>query len=256
MNAPRLSLLVGMILGIALAACGSPKPAPEPAPTNGLRDVRTLQSYRWTSELRADSSLFDQSQAPPALRSGPFVLKASVTGDRIAPDRSRSRTVVEPISTEATESITIGSQRWNRIGNGPWRVGAETFPAARAFFGGTATLSARAILEPDETSTLAQFRAEFPAMPYREESVATGPARHYTLRPDQVKALVADSALNPFPVLKTLPDVRVDIWVDEAAGVVVGLRAVGDTATQPEAFVLEIRVTEIEPAGLAIDPPR
>ena len=32
--------------------------------------------------------------------------------------------------------------------------------------------------------------------------------------------------------------------------------AAGDTTTRPDAFLLELRVTEIEPDGLRIDPPR
>ena len=51
-------------------------------------------------------------------------------------------------------------------------------------------------------------------------------------------------------------DVRIDVWVDEQRKVLVGLRVTADTATRPEAFLLELRVTEIEPAGLRIDPPR
>ena len=93
-------------------------------------------------------------------------------------------------------------------------------------------------------------------MPYREETAPTGAARRYTLRPDQVATVLGDASLNPFPVLKTLPAVRIDVWVDEQRKVLVGLRVTGDTATRPEAFVLNIRVTEIEPAGLTIDPPR
>lgn len=255
MRARRIAVMLAVIgLSLALVGCRSAKPT-RPAATD-LKGVQTLQSYRWTTELRADSSLFDQSQAPEALRSAPFVLKASVKGDRVLPDRERARTVVEPVPAEPRESITVGAQRWNRIGDGPWRVGEEAFPAARAYFGGAAQLSARAILEPAETSVVTGLRQEMASMPYREETVATGAARCYTLRPEQVAMVIGDASLNPFPVLKTLPAVRIDVWVDQQRMVLVGLRVTGDTATRPEAFLLELRVTEIEPGGLRIDPPR
>ena len=68
--------------------------------------------------------------------------------------------------------------------------------------------------------------------------------------------MVGDTSLNPFPVLKTLPAMQIDVWVDEQRKVLVGSRVTADTATRPEAFLLELRVTEVEPAGLRIDPPR
>ena len=255
MRALRLApLLVIVGLSLVLAACGDSKPASETK--NQLKGVQTLHSYRWTTELRADSSLFDQSQAPEALRVGPFVLKAHVTGERIAPDREHAKTIVEPVTVEPREAITVGTQHWNRIGNGPWRVGVEAFPAARAYFGGSVTLSARALLEPSETSTIAQLRKELATMPYREETVATGPARRYTLRPDQVALVVADPSINPFAVLKTLPAVRIDLWIDQERLVLVGLRTSADSPTLSDAFVLELRVTEIEPTGVTIEAPR
>lgn len=256
MNARRLAVVLAVIgLSLALVGCRS-KQAPPPATSPELKSLGTLRSYRWTTELRADSSLFDQSLAPEALRSAPFVLRASVKGDRVIPDRERALTTAEPVAIEPRESITIGNDRWNRIGNGPWRVGGEAFPAARAYFGGTANLSARAILEPTETSVVTGLRQEMASMSYRKEAVETGTARRYTLRPEQVTAVLADPSLNPFPVLKTLPAVRIDVWVDEQRMVLVGLRVAGDTAARPEAFLLEVRVAEIEPDGLRIDPPR
>lgn len=256
MNARRPAALLAAIgLSLALIGCRSEQAQP-PATSPELKSVQTLRSYRWTTELQADSSLFDQSLAPEALRSAPFVLRASVKGDRVTPDREHALTTVDPVATEPRESITIGNDRWNRIGNGPWRVGGEAFPAARAYFGGTANLSARAILEPGETSEVARLREELAVMPYSEGVVATGLARRYTLRPEQVARVVGDPSLNPFPVLKTLPRVLIDLWVDQQRMVLVGLRVAGDTAARPEAFLLEVRVTEIEPAGLRIDPPR
>ncbi len=254
MNLRGIAVMLAVVgLSVTLLGCRGRTPAPVGTDLNG---VQTLRSYRWTTDLRADSSLFDQSQAPEALRSAPFVLRASVRGDRITPDREYSRATVGPVAIEPRESISVGTQRWNRIGDSPWRVGEEAFPAARAYLGGTANLSARAILEPAETPLVARLRQELASMPYREETVATGAARRYTLRPDQVALILVDSSLNPFLVLKTLLSVRVDIWIDEQRRVMVGLRVAGDTATRPEAFVLDIRVTEIEPDGLRIDPPR
>ncbi len=61
--------------------------------------VRTLTSYRWTTDLRAESSLFDQSQAPEALRGAPVVLRAHAEGDRVTPDRERVVTTVSPVAT-------------------------------------------------------------------------------------------------------------------------------------------------------------
>lgn len=255
MGVRRVAAVLAVIGGLSLVLAGCRREQPAP-PAEELSGPQTLLSYRWTTELRADSSLFDQSQAPEPLRSAPFVLRASVTGERVTPDRERARTVVEPVAIGTREGITVGTQRWNRIGDGPWRVGEEAFPAARAYFGGTATLSARAILEPAETLLVARLRKEVASMPYREETVATGAARRYTLRPDQVALVVADTSLNPFPVLNTLPSVRIDLWVDHARQVLVGLRVTGDTVTRSEVFLLEVRVTEIEPAGLRIDPPR
>lgn len=255
MNRRRLAVMLAVVgLGLALVSCRSGKPSPADVPD--LKSIQTLRSYRWTTDLQADSSLFDQSQAPEALRSSPFVLRAHVKGDRIIPDREHSLTVAEPIALGVRESIVIGAERWNRIGDGPWRVGEEAFPAARAYFGGAASLSARVILEPQETSVVTNLRQEMASMPYTEETVATGPARRYVLRPEQVAVILADPAVNPFPVLKTLPAVRIDVWVDQQRMVLVGLRAAGDTTTRPEAFLLELRVTEIEPDGLRIDPPR
>lgn len=258
MHPTRLARALAVALAgisLVLAGCrgGSPSPTPVPTERAGLQ---ALRSYRWTTDLRADSSLFDQSKAPEALRSSSFVLKAHVDGERVLPDREHSRTVVEPAAIGTRESVTVGEGRWNRIGNGPWRVGEEAFPAARAYFGGTATLSARTILEAEETPSSVQLRTEMVSMSYRQESVPTGPARCYTLSPEQAASILGDAALNPFTMLTTLPAVRIDFCVDEGRNVLVGLRVAGDTTTQAEAFLLDIHVTEMEPPGLRIDPPR
>ncbi|MBM4409915.1 MAG: hypothetical protein FJ037_01070 [Chloroflexi bacterium] len=100
------------------------------------------------------------------------------------------------------------------------------------------------------------LRQEMASMPYSEEAVATGAARRYALRPEQVAAVLADPAVNPFSVLKNLSAVRINVWVDQQRMVLVGLRVAGDTTARPDAFLLELRVTEIEPDGLRIDPPR
>lgn len=251
--ARRGALVVALLLaGGVISGCIFESSDTEPA----TRSPSALKSYRWTTELSADSSLFDQSNAPPALRGAPFVLKASVVGERVAPDRERARAVVIPGSIEPRETVTIGSQRWSRVDEGPWRLGGETFPAARAYLGGTVDLSACVFIEPEESSVIARLRDDLATMPYREEVVPTGPALRYTLRPDQVAQVVGDTALNPFPVLRTLPIVRIDLWVDEARQMLVGFRVGADSATQANVFTIELRLTEIEPAGLTIGPPR
>lgn len=246
-------LVVALVLCTTLAGCRGPRPSKSSAELQG---PKTLKSYRWTTDLRAESSLFDQSQAPEALRGVPLAIRAHAAGDRITPDRERVLTTVNPVATEPRETITVGKQRWNRIGDSPWRVGGEAFPAARAYFGGNVELSARAFLEPEESSEVLRLRQEMATMPYREESVVTGAARRYTLRPEQVTRVVADTQLNPFPVLRTLRAVRIDLWVDQQRNVLVGLRVGADSATQSDAFLLELKVTEIEPAGLKIEAPR
>jgi hypothetical protein len=218
--------------------------------------VRTLKSYRWITDLRAESSLFDQSQAPEALRGAPVVIRARAEGDRVTPDRERVVTTVSPVAIEPRETITIGDQRWNRLEGAPWRHGSEAFPAARAYFGGSVELSAKAILEPAESSAIAAMRRELGEMPYREETITTGPARRYTLRPEQVAAVIADPQINPFAVLRRVPVIRIDLWIDQSRNVLVALRVSADTETQTEAFLLELRVTEIEPPGLTIEAPR
>ena len=238
-------------LVVALAGCwGQAKSPTEPL------GVPTLKSYRWTTDLRAESSLFDQSQAPEALRGAPVVIQAHAEGDRVAPDRERVVTTVSPVAIEPRETITIGEQRWNRLGNAPWRQGGEAFPAARAYFGGSVELSAKAILEPAESAAVAGLRQQLGEMPYREETIATGPARRYTLRPEQVAAVIADPQINPFAVLRRAPVIRIDLWIDQSRDVLVALRVSADTVTQAEAFLLELRVTEIEPPGLTIEAPR
>jgi len=154
------------------------------------RSPRELASYRWTIELRADSSLFDQGRAPEALRRGPFVLQASVSGERIAPDRQRARATVRPVAIEPRESITIGRQRWYRIGDGPWRTGGEALLAARAHLGGSVSLDGSAIFEASATPAVLQLREAIARMPYREEQMETGLARRYTLEPEQVRAII------------------------------------------------------------------
>lgn len=257
MNARRTIQMGGLILAItlsaALAACSGLKST---KPQTESRSPKTLTSYRWTTDLRAESSLFDRSQAPEALRGAPLTIKAHAAGDRITPDRERVLTTVEPVAIEPRETIVIGTQRYNRISGSPWRVGGEAFPAARAYFGGTVELSARAFLEPEESPDVVWLQQELGSMAHREETVATGPARCYTLRNDQVTRLISNDQLNPFPVLKTLPAVRIDLWVDQQRNVIVGVRLSADTTSQTEAFVLDLKVTEIEPAGLTIEAPR
>ena len=245
-------LVLCAMLAVALVGCRGvvPKSPTEPV------SVRTLKSYRWATDLRAESSLFDQSQAPEALRGAPVVIRAHAQGDRVTPDRERVVTTVIPVAIEPRETITIGDQRWNRVANAPWRHGSEAFPAARAYFGGSVELSARAILEPAESSAIVAMRRELGEMPYREEPITTGPARRYTLRPEQVAAVIADPQINPFAVLRRVPVVRIDLWIDQSRNVLVALRVSADTATQTEAFLLDLRVTEIEPPGLAIEAPR
>lgn len=79
----------------------------------------------------------------------------------MTPDRERVVTTVSPVAIEPRETITIGNQRWNRLHSGamaPWRQGGEAFPAARAYFGGSVDFSAKAILEPAESSAVAGLR--------------------------------------------------------------------------------------------------
>ena len=240
-------------LALSLVGCWGQQTAKSP---NEPLGVRTLTSYRWTTDLRAESSLFDQSQAPEALRGAPVVLRAHAKGDRVTPDRERVVTTVSPVATEPRETIRIGDKRWNRLGAAPWRQGGEAFPAARAYLGGTVDLSARAILEPAESSMAAGLRQQLGNMPYREETITTGPARRYTLRPDQVAMVIADPQINPFAVLRSVPVIRIDVWIDQSRNVLVALRVSADTATQAEAFLLDMHVTEMDPPGLTIDAPR
>lgn len=93
-------------------------------------------------------------------------------------------------------------------------------------------------------------------MPYVTETRRTGPARHYRLSPEQVSTVLADDALNPFPILRTLPVVRIDVWVDEQRRILVGVRVHGDSVTRSDAFMLGIEMTEIDPKGLQIEAPR
>ncbi|TAJ16833.1 MAG: hypothetical protein EPO65_12475 [Dehalococcoidia bacterium] len=143
MSTRRAMLVGGLIfavsLGAVLMACSGFKST---KPQTESRSPKTLTSYRWTTDLRAESSLFDQSQAPEALRGAPLTIKAHAVGDRITPDRERVMTTVEPVAIEPRETIVIGKQRYNRISGSPWRVGGEAFPAARAYFGGSVELSA------------------------------------------------------------------------------------------------------------------
>ena len=252
MNWRAAGIIALMGLAALVASCSQPE-APSVPTANSLN---TLQSYRWVSDLRADSTLFDQNQAPAALRTGPFTLRVHVEGERLLPDREHAVTTVQPAAVDPRESIIAGTQRWNRVLGGSWAPGEDAFPTAKAYFGTTATLSARAILEPRETSAVTDLRDQLASMPYREETVATGVARRYTLRPQQVAAIVNDPELNPFPVLKSMPAVRIDFWVHEARRVIVGLRVAGDTATKPEAFLIELSLTELDVPGLRIDPPR
>lgn len=252
-RAPRGSLVLALVLCTTLVGCSGLKATP---PASESRSPKTLASYRWTTDLRAESSLFDRSQAPEALRGAPLTIKAHAAGDRITPDRERVQTTVDPVAIEARETITIGTQRYNRIGTSPWRVGGEAFPAARAYFGGKVELSARAFLEPEDSPDVIWLRGELGSMAYREETITTGPARRYTLRPEQVTRLISNHQLNPFPVLKTLSTVRIDLWVDQEREVVVGVRVSGDTKAQTEAFLLDLKVVEIEPEGLRIEAPR
>ncbi len=247
-----LGVLALAILALGMAGCFWQTSAGDDAP----RSPRELTSYRWSIELRADSSLFDQSRAPEALRNAPFILLASVVGERVAPDRHRARVTVLPVAIEPRETVTIGQQRWHRIADGPWRSGGEAFPAARAYLGGSVDLNASAILEASDSPTVVQLRQAIASMPFREEQIQTGTARRYTLQPEQVQSILDDPAVNPFSVLRTLSAVRIDIWVDQAENVLVGVRVRGDTTTQVEAFQLDLRVTEIEPDGLTIEPPR
>ncbi|RLT42942.1 MAG: hypothetical protein DWI58_05420 [Chloroflexi bacterium] len=252
---PRRALVpmvVCLTLAVSLVGCWGQK-AKSPTEPVG---VRTLKSYRWTTDLRAESSLFDQSQAPEALRGAPVVIRAHAEGDRVTPDRERVVTTVSPVATEPRETITIGDQRWNRLGSAPWRQGGEAFPATRAYFGGSVDLSAKAILEPAESSAVVGLRQQLGEMPYREEAISTGPARRYTLLPEQVAAVIADPQINPFAVLRRVAVVRIDLWIDQSRNVLVALRVSGDTATQAEAFLLELHVTEMDPAGLTIEAPR
>ncbi len=248
----RFGLLAIVLITGALSGCVFQMSKPESEP----RNPSVLKSYRWSAELRVESSLFDQANAPDALEGAPFVLKANVTGERVAPDRERAQAVVSPASIEPRETVTIGTQRWNRIGDGPWRLGGEPFPAARAYLGGTFDLSTRAILEPRESALILQLREEFASMPYHDEVMPTGAARRYSLGPDQVALVVEDPDLNPLPVLRTLPTVRIDFWIDQEREVLVGVRIGADSATQVNVFALEMHLTAIEPAGLTIEPPR
>lgn len=48
---------------------------------------------------------------------------------------------------------------------------------------------------------------------------------------------------------------RIDLWIDQSRNVLVALRVSADTATQAQAFLLELHVTEMDPPGLTIDAP-
>lgn len=250
----RMAVVLTLLLvSLVSSGCFWQSPPADSAPRNPL----SLKSYRWTTELRADSSLFDQSHAPEALQAtAPFVLQASVTGDRVAPDRQHAWARVSPVAVEPRESIKIGSQHWNRIGDGPWRTGSEAFPAARAYLGRAVDLDASAIFEAEQSPVVIALRDGMPSMPHREEQLPSGPAMRYTLRPDQVALVIEDTDLNPFAVLRSLAAVRIDLWINIKHNVLTGVRVSGDSDTKVEAFLLDVRITEIEPEGISIEPPR
>lgn len=138
----------------------------------------------------------------------------------------------------------------------PLAAGRGAVPRSGAYLGGRFDLSTPAILEPDESALILRLREEFASMPYHDEVMPTGAARRYSLRPEQVALVVEDPELNHLPVLRTLPTVRIEFWIDQERQVLVGVRVGADSATQTNVFTLELHLTAIEPAGLTIEPPR
>lgn len=248
-------LAVLAILGAAvLAACGGdddPAAAPEETPTPGETVVASspssLQSYRYTVEIRAMPSVLDTSEAPDGLELDREI-RLSVQGERVNPDSERVHTVADLGFIQIqTETVRIGDRRWLREGTRPWDEGDTSALDVYA-----ATDYRPAAIFAEDDGRYEELARALEGYPWTEEDVRGVPARRFDLDEQAFHDLF--QARGALPIAAT-GSVTASIWLERDRGVPVRLHVVGVDDTGEEIARIEVELFDLDAEEIEVEPP-
>ncbi|MEX1022375.1 MAG: hypothetical protein WD058_04420 [Dehalococcoidia bacterium] len=252
-------LVVALVaLAVALAGCGAadaPRMAtPTPGPEERFQTPATLQSYRYTVSIEANTDLIDTGTAPAGLQLDDAVLYMDIEGRRVSPDREYMSASSEfgYLSLDR-ETIVVGERLWSRQQNGAWRQRA-TLQGPEDFIGQDVALSPSVILGTDDADFLERLTAELEARPHTFEDVNERQTRHWSFTDEEV-AIILDPAGNTIPGMLPPAGVRVDVWTDIETGVAVRIIMVAASEDDPEAFRLTMDLFDLNDPSITVDEP-
>lgn len=249
------------IAALVIAACGSEAvPAPAGSPTPRVIDGFTISTagdvccYRYRVTLRANADLIDTSQAPPGLDLEAFRIDLTMEGERVNPDRERTvaRTDLGYFQTER-ETVIIDGQVWTREGNGNWR---EQLPIATPedFLGQDVALSPSVILAGGSEENLRRVISVLENTPSSVEMVNGRQARHYMLDAAAVNRMFREEE-STIPGMLPPHDMMLHLWGDVETGLAIRVLLVAASKDNPEAFVLEMDLFDLNDPTIEVTPP-
>lgn len=253
---PRAVAVAGLfaLVGLAGAGCGGGDPeatsTAEASPTLTVTATSPadLASYRYRVDISLTAAALDTTQAPSGLpMDRPLTIEMS--GERINPDREQTTTTADLgfIRVE-TESVWIGTTRWIREGDRPWKEGGvsalETFAAVDF---------RPAALYVDDQGQYDTMARRLQDLPWADEDLDGVPVRHFTLDADAfVEIFLVGSNLDPSNLTANLVG---EVWLERDRGTPVRTLIVGTDAGGAEVFRLEMRLFDLDTDDIVIEAP-
>jgi hypothetical protein len=257
---PRWWLLGAVILVAAgtLAGCGEPEPEAAPeiaAAPDRFQAPSAFSSYRYTLVVEASTDLMDLSELPAGLDVEGLVLRISLEGERVNPDREyvRSQSSFGFLSLER-ETIVIGDQLWSRQAGGAWRQ-RGTLTSPEDLLGQDVQLSPAVIFGDDNPELLQRITDDLEARPHTTEFVRGRETRRWTLTQDWLFEYEEEFGL-VMPGLRWPEHVTIDIWADVEHRIGTRLTVTAATATNPQALHLEMELFDFNDPDIRVEVPR
>lgn len=258
-RASRLAL--AGVAALAVAACGAdPVPAPPAIPTPRVIDGVVISTandvccYRYRVRLHANADLIDTSRAPAGLDLDEFRIDLVMEGERVNPDRERTVATTDlGYFQTVRETVIIQGKVWTREGNGIWR---EQLPIATPedFLGQDVALSPSVILGGGSEEQLRRVVSVLNGTPSTVETVNGRQARHYMLDAAAVNRMFLPEE-STIPGMLTPHDMMLHLWGDVETGLAIRVLLVAASERNPEAFVLEMDLFDLNDPTIEVTPP-
>lgn len=259
----RIPLLVLFAaLATVLLACSAPEESVAPAetPTPGPRErfqtPRTLDSYRFTVNVRADGRILDQTEAPPGLdlTSEPVVI--AIEGRWTSPGSEASSVAFSfGVLNSSQENVRIGDRVWTRVEGGAWREQAPLTDPEN-LIGQEVPLTPDSLFGRDDAEILTRLTADLESRPHTLEVINGRQTKHWSLDEEWFDAY-EDQFVE---VLAGIPRdqgllLEIELWRDTETGVGTRLQVIGSFPGQPRILELDLQMFDVNDPGIAIEEP-